>query len=88
MKRIYDYVLSSRNQPSARYSSYDDDLSFGYDDYDEDYSEDEGTTPPINAKTHTTTTPCKSKPDESLGNLLNGYTSENFEINVNKLKMF
>lgn len=90
MKKIYDSIKIIQNKPPV--SSYrppyvDEDFDDDYDD-EYDYSEDEGTTAPFNAQPFTDTpatqfdTPT-TQLEEPYMKLLNGYTNENMEINVN-----
>lgn len=86
MKMIYDSVKNAQSRPVATYrppyDEYDDNDLYAYDD---DYSEEEGTSAPV-----------KSIPFDSFiaepevnsnphSQLLTGFTKENWEINVNIL---
>lgn len=84
MKTIYDSIKSIQNQPAVKYRSPVDDDYDDYYAYDDDYSEDEGTSVPINAKPMTNSYTTKPEVDSNPhSKLLSGYTSEDWEINVN-----
>lgn len=87
MKNIYDTIKSLQNQPAVRYTTFNDDYDDEYYPNEDDYSDDEGTSAPIHVVHSTNSfTPKIPKPEEeSYSKLLNGYTNENQEINVNNL---
>jgi len=82
MKQIYDSVKIIQNPRAVRYKppsideDYEDNIFYG----DEDDSEDEGTSAPINAKCLTNN---PSRPEEPHSKLINGYTNGNSMIDVN-----
>jgi len=83
MKQIYDAVKLIQNQTNVRYRAPSIDEDYEDNDFyvDEDDSEDEGTTAPINAKCLTNNS---SKPDDPHSKLISGYTNGNSMIDVNK----
>lgn len=80
MKQIYDAVKIIQNQGPIR-SIPDIDEDYGDNDFygDEDGSEDEGTSVPINAKCLTNSS---SQPEVPRSELCSGYTNENAMIDV------
>lgn len=86
MKKIYDTVKSIQNQPVVRYR-LDEDYDNEYNAYDDDYSEDEGTSAPVTRNHSTNTFTSKPEVEEPYSKLLSGYTNENWEINVNDLNV-
>jgi len=82
MKQIYDSVNIMQNQRAVRYRppSIDEDYEDNYFYGDEDDSEDEGTSVPINAKSLANNS---SKLDDLHSKLINGYTNGNSMIDVN-----
>lgn len=86
MKKIVDAVKIIQNKPPARYKApsvdedYDDNFYTG-DDYSD---EDEGTSAPI--KTVPWIKYPMAKVEDPYSKLLNGYTNENQDINVNIYK--
>lgn len=85
MKKIYDAVKLIQNQKAVRYRPPSIDEDFEDNDYyeDEDDSEDEGTSAPINAKCLTNNSFNSSKPDDPHSKLISGYTDGNSMIDVN-----
>lgn len=88
MKNIYDSIKTIQNKPPvSQYRPPSIDEDYGDDYYDDyDYSDDEGTAPPIDTKliTNTSTTTATTQLEEPFSKLLTGYTNENMEIDVNK----
>ncbi|XP_022165293.1 exonuclease mut-7 homolog [Myzus persicae] len=84
MKQIYDSVKIIQNQRTVRYRPPSIDEDYEENDFygDEDDSEDEGTSVPINAKCLTNNS---SKPDDPQSKLISGYTNENSMIDVKPL---
>jgi len=82
MKQIYDSVKIIENQRDVRYKSLSIDEDYEENNFygDEDDSEDEGTSAPINAKCLTNKS---SKPNDLHSKLISGYTNENSMIDVN-----
>lgn len=87
MKKIYDSVKLIQNQTAIRYRPPSIDEDYEDNDFygDEDDSDDEGTTAPINAKplTNNLSNANQSKPDDPHSKLLSGYTDGNSMIDVN-----
>lgn len=85
MKTIYDSIKKIQTSVSYSRPNVDDNYD-DFDDYygfDDDYIEDEGTGPPIKAVPFVNP---YTKPEVNPSphtKLLSGYTSENWEINVN-----
>lgn len=94
MKNIYDSIKTIQNKtPVYHYKSFeiDEDFDDYYDDYD--YSDDEGTTAPLNAKPFTDTptiqlNTSKTQLEEPYTKLLSGFTNEDIEINVNNSNVY
>ncbi|XP_025200796.1 exonuclease mut-7 homolog [Melanaphis sacchari] len=86
MKKIYDAVKLIQNQTAVRYRPPSIDEDYEDNDFyrDEDYSEDEGTSAPINAKYLTNNS---SKPDDPHSKLISGYTDGNSMIDVKPLSI-
>lgn len=82
MKQIYDSVNIIQNQRPVKYRppSIDEDYEENYFYGDEDDSEDEGTSAPINAKCLANNS---SKPNDLHSKLISGYTNGSSMIDVN-----
>lgn len=85
MKQIYDYIKNVLDKPVVKYRPPSIDEDCGDDFYDDDCSEDEGMSAPMNYAynaTQCSTNFSAAKPEEPRSKLLSGYTNENWEINV------
>lgn len=82
MKQIYDSVKIIQSQSSVRYKppSIDEDYEDNHFYGNEDDSEDEGTSAPINAKCLANNS---TMPEEPHSKLISGYTNGNSMIDVN-----
>lgn len=87
MKKIVDAVKIIQNQPPVRYNppSFDEDYDDNFYTGDDYSDEDEGTSAPIKS-VPLFNTPMVKTEDHPHSKLLNGYTNENQEINVNTFK--
>jgi len=82
MKQIYNSVKIIQNQRAVTYKPLSIDEDYEENNFygDEDDSEDEGTSAPINAKCLTNNS---SKPEDLHSKLISGYTNGNSIVDVN-----
>ncbi|XP_050424575.1 exonuclease mut-7 homolog [Adelges cooleyi] len=87
MNKIYNTVISAQNCKSVVRAgppmSDDDEYYDDYCAFDDEYSDDEGTAPPINSKYVASSS--ENTSSDPYSQLLTGYTCDNWEIDVKPL---